>query len=178
MERSTEDLVRRLWAHEQIRQLAARYALAVDSRDLDALVSLFVPDVRVGRDSSGRAALHAFFDRSLREVGVSMLHVGTHVIDLVDDDHATGSVYCHGEVQERDRWIRQAILYRDTYERRDGDWLFVRRVHELWYGQAVEPHPLDQVPADWPERSYGRGTVPETWPTWAVFWAEGIAEGR
>ena len=47
----------RLIARDEIRQLAYRYALAVDSRDIDTLVDLFVPDVQVGRDASGREAL-------------------------------------------------------------------------------------------------------------------------
>ena len=168
---TTDDAVARLWAHEQIRQLAAHYAVAVDSRDLDSLVELFVDDVRVGRDTYGRDALRASFDESLRGVGVSMLLVGTHAIDLVDAEHATGSVYCHGEIQDGSRWIRQAILYRDNYERRDERWYFVRRIHELWYGQAVETSPLDQPAANWPEHHDGRGTVPESWETWNRFWA-------
>src|SRR3954465_597838 len=121
-------------AYEAIRQLAARYAVAVDSRDLDALVDLFVDDVRVGRDEYGRAALRRAFDVMLRAIGVSILNVGTHEITLVDADHATGVAYCHGEIEGGDRWIRQAIAYSDSYERRDGQWLFVRRVHELFYG--------------------------------------------
>ena len=40
--------IERIEATEQIRQLAARYALALDSRDVDALVALFVPDVTTG----------------------------------------------------------------------------------------------------------------------------------
>ncbi len=170
---TTPELVERLWAHEQIRQLAAHYAVAIDSRDLDALVGLFVADVRVGRDSSGREALKASFDNSLRGIGVSMLNVGTHAIDLVDADHATGSVYCHGQIQDGERWIHQMILYRDTYERRDGRWFFVRRIHELWYGQVASPNPLEQAPANWPERHDGRGTVPESWSSWRRFWAVG-----
>lgn len=166
-------LVTRLWAHEQIRQLAARYAQAVDARDLDALVALFVDDVRVGRDTDGREALATSFRASLGAIGVSMLHVGTHVIDVVADDRATGSVYCRADVVEDGRMIRQAILYRDTYARRDGRWLFVRRVHELWYGEVLDTNPLDQPPAQWPVRSYGRGTVPESWPSWASFWGDG-----
>ena len=58
----------RLLAHEEIRQLAAGYAAATDARDLDTLVSLFVDDVRVGRDAHGRDALKAFFTESLRGV--------------------------------------------------------------------------------------------------------------
>ena len=166
-----QNALEKLLAHEQIRQLAAHYAVAVDSRDLDALVALFIDDVRVGRDTFGRDALRASFDVSLREIGVSILSVGTHAIDLVDADHATGSVYCHGQIQHGDRWIHQMILYRDTYERRDGDWFFVRRIHELWYGQAADRNPLDQEPANWPTNHDGRGTVPGSWPSWAAFWS-------
>jgi SnoaL-like domain len=158
-----------LLGYEQIRQLASRYALAVDSRNLDDLVALFVPDVQVGRER-GQAALRAQFDASLRGVERTFLLVGTHVIDLVDDDHATGSVYCKGEIQSGDRWIQQAILYSDTYERRDGRWLFVRRVHRLWYGAEVGVNPLTLPPANWPEHHDGMGTVPEHWETWRAFW--------
>jgi hypothetical protein len=79
----------RLASTEAIRQLVVRYALATDSRDLDTLVGLFVDDVQVGHDERGRAALRAFFDRSLRDVGVTILYVGNHVIDFDDPDHGT-----------------------------------------------------------------------------------------
>ena len=49
----------RLESLDQIRQLPARYALALDMRDMDAMVGLFAPDVRVGKDASGRQALRA-----------------------------------------------------------------------------------------------------------------------
>ena len=166
-----KDIVERLWAHEQIRQLVSHYAVAIDSRDLDLLVSLFIDDVRVGRDTYGREALKESFEKSLGDIGVSMLNVGTHAIDLVDADHATGSVYCHGQIQDGERWIHQFILYRDTYERRDGQWFFVRRIHELWYGEAAMSSPLSLAPADWPVNHDGLGTVPQSWPTWIDFWA-------
>jgi ketosteroid isomerase-like protein len=162
--------VERLLAYEAIRQLAARYALAMDQRDLDALVALFVDDVQVGRDEAGHEALRRSFDTQLRSVGITILNVGTHVIDLAGDDHATGSVYCKGEIQDGDRWIHQAILYEDTYERRDGRWLFVRRRHHLWYGAEVGVNPLTLAPADWPARHDGRGTLPQRWESWRAFW--------
>jgi len=118
-----------LVAHEQIRQLASRYAVAMDARDIDALVSLFVEDVRVGRQQVGRDALRANFTEQLRDLGVTILLVGNHVISLVDEDHATGIVSCRGEIEMGDRWVVQAIQYHDTYERRGGTWLFVRRRH-------------------------------------------------
>jgi len=162
----------RLVAHDEIRLLAARYAVAVDTRDLDTLVALFVPDVRVGRDTTGHEALRASFGASLSAIGVSILHVGTHVIDLVDDDHATGVQYSAGQVEEAGRWVHQSIVYRDTYERRDGRWLFVRRIHELFHGVEAWANPLEQEPADWPERSHGRGTAPGSFPAWGRFWAD------
>jgi ketosteroid isomerase-like protein len=166
--------VERLLAYEEIRQLASRYALAVDSRNLDALVALFVPDVAVGTDATGRDALRAQFDVSLRAVGRTFLLVGTHVIDLSDADpgleRATGSVYCKGEIQDGARWIHQAILYDDVYERRDETWLFVRRRHRLWYGAEPGVNPLTLGPANWPEHHDGLGTVPEQWASWREFW--------
>ncbi len=162
----------RLVAHDEIRMLAARYAVAVDSRDLDALVALFVEDVQIGRDRVGREALRESFESSLSAVGVTMLHVGTHQIDLAGADEATGLVYCLGQLADGDRWIHQSILYRDIYARRDGRWLFVRRTHELWYGQAMESNPLEQPPAHWPAHPDGRGTVPESFPSWERFWLD------
>lgn len=166
----TDSQVERLLAYEEIRQLVARYALATDSRDLDSLVALFVDDVQVGQQQRGRAALRAFFDRSLRDVGITILNVGTHVIDFDDDEHAHGVVYCRGEIQIRDRWVVQAIQYRDTYERRAGHWFFVRRRHLLWYGRDIGTSPIGLSPANWPESQTGTGELPHDWPTWRTFW--------
>jgi ketosteroid isomerase-like protein len=140
----------------EIQQLAHRYAVYVDARDIDRLVELFVPDVKVGSEGSGRAALRASFDRQLRATGVSFLQVGNHVVDFEDDAHATGVVYCRGEIQEggreSTRWIVQLIQYHDRYERREGRWLFVRRKHLLVYGADLGQSPLGLPPADWPRR--------------------------
>jgi len=164
------DDVARLLAHEEIRQLVYRYALAIDSRDLDALVELFVDDVRVGHEASGREALRESFDHQLRAIGISILSVGNHIIELEDDDHATGIVYCRGEIQLDERWIVQMIQYRDRYARRAGRWHFVRRVHLLWYGAEVGQSPIGLAPANWPESQVGRGTLPESWESWRRFW--------
>jgi hypothetical protein len=163
--------VERVVARDEIRQLAFRYAFAIDSRDIDLLVSLFVPDVRVGRER-GREALRASFEESLGAIGVSILFVGNHLIDFESPDRASGIVYCRGQIQDGERWIEQAIQYRDSYQRRDGRWLFARRIHVLWYGVETAERPLDQEPAEWPRRHVGRGTVPEDLPSWQAFWRD------
>lgn len=168
------DDLERLVATDQIRQLASRYAVALDGRDLDALVALFVDDVQVGRDRFGRAALRESFDAQLSQIGISILFVGNHVIDFDDDDNAQGVVYCKGEIQDGERWVEQAIQYRDHYARREGKWLFVRRVHLLWYGIEHGPgsaaNPLALAPANWPEKHAGKGTIPESLQSWKRFW--------
>jgi len=40
----------RLESIEEIRQLAGKYSLSLDMRDLDAHVNLFAEDIRVGRE--------------------------------------------------------------------------------------------------------------------------------
>ena len=159
-----------LLAREEIRQLAYRYALAIDSRDIDTLVGLFVDDVQVGRDSFGHAALRESFETQLREVGITILFVGNHLIEFRSDTRATGVVYCKNEAQLGERWIHQAIQYRDDYERRDDAWLFVRRRHLLWYGSDVGENPLALPAANWPKSQVGQGTLPGSWKSWQSFW--------
>src|SRR5215471_18147742 len=95
---TTEERVDRLESLAAIRQLPSRYALCVDSRDVDTMVSLFVPDVRVGRDATGRDALRAWFVKSLSRLADTVHFVGNHVVDFDDPDHAHGIVTCHDEV--------------------------------------------------------------------------------
>jgi ketosteroid isomerase-like protein len=165
------DALERLIAKDQIRDLAHRYSIAMDSRDLDALVALFVEDVRVGRERSGRTALRDDFDRQLREIGISILMVANHVIDFDDDQHARGIVYCKGEIQDGERFITQAIRYDDSYEKRGEHWYFVRRKHLLFYGREQGENPLQLPPANWPQNHSGRGTLPESLESWQRFWA-------
>jgi hypothetical protein len=155
----------RVVARDEIRQLVARYAVRMDARDFGGVAALFIEDVQVGRDQRGRPALHAFLEAAVREMPITILNVGTHVIELDDADHGRGVVYCRGELAVDDRWVVQAIQYRDTYARRDGDWFFVRRQHLLWYGRDVGTSPLGLPPARWPEHATGWGE-PEGWDAW------------
>jgi hypothetical protein len=111
----------RLESLAEIRQLPVRYALALDSRDMDMMVSLFTPDVRVGREASGRAALRGWFVKTLSEPKMSVHFVGNHIVDFDDADHARGIVYCHDELGRPDGgWDEGMLQYWDTYVRVDG----------------------------------------------------------
>ena len=160
----------RLESTEQIRQLAHRYALAIDSRNLDDMVELFVDDVRVGRETSGREALRAWFLDALARIGPSIHFIGNHVIDFTDADHATGIVYCRDEVDRHVDWAHGYIQYWDRYERRHGRWYFVRRRFHRWF--LVDTLTRPRAGAGVVEDVLGTGRLPDAWPSWARFCEE------
>ena len=57
-----EQRLERLESKDAIKELASKYALALDVRDLDSLVNLFHEDVRVGKKGRGRLALKQWFN--------------------------------------------------------------------------------------------------------------------
>ena len=152
--------------------MASRYAVALNHRNLDALVELFVADVRVGRDDVGRESLKQNMAAQLRDGHRTILQVSNHVIDVVDADHATGIVGTRAEIERGDEWVIQVIEYHDTYERRDGRWLFVRRRHHLWYGADMLTRPNVLPEANWPKSQTGKGTLPEIMPSWQAWQSE------
>ena len=153
-----------------IQQLPIRYAMAVDSRDLDGWTALFVPDVRVGRNTSGRAALREAITPQIRQFYRSIHQIVGHRIDLVDPHHATGSVYCRAEHEVGSRWVIMAIRYDDEYRKVDGQWLFVRRKEKHWYAADLVEHPQKVGMNSWSPPA-GPPALPQEAPTWASFWA-------
>ena len=161
-----------LEASEAIRQLVARYAVALDSRNVADLVDLFVDDVRTHDGGTGRDALAAWFDAILRPYTTTFHHLGGHVIDLVDADHATGVLYCRPEHEVGEDWVVMPMQYWDRYERRDGRWYFRSRSVHAFYAADVRDHP-----AGAPGRFHFPGNplvtvadLPQRWPSWQSFW--------
>lgn len=173
-----EQRLDRLESLHEIRQLPYRYAYAVDARDIDAFMALWddsqepteYPDLDFHKFAEGTGR---FFKTSVASIHL----VANHVIDFVDDDHATGKVYCWVQTDRHGTWVRQMVLYLDDYVRRNGTWLFAKRRHLLWYGEKAEANPRHQEPMDWPHGdlhgngSFGRGSLPEDFATYRAFWA-------
>jgi hypothetical protein len=158
---------------QAIQQLAARYAVAVDSRDVDSWVQLFIEDVNCGRHGKGRKVLREVIAGSLRTFYRSIHFVGNHQVDLIDANHATGIVYCRAEHEVGAQWIVVPVAYFDEYERRDGAWYFVRRREKHWYSvdQLERPPALSHR---WPEGSKS-ASLPGDFPTWSKFWSDSPA---
>ena len=174
----------RLESLDAIRQLPARYALALDMRDMDALVWLFPSDVRVGKDRSGRAALRAYMDGTLRSpfTGTSH-HIGGHIIEFDDPDHAHGVVYSKNEHETpvpggRDEWVIMQMMYVDDYVRQDGRWYFARRLPLYWYAADLNKPPVGEAKMRWPGTEPVEGNFHKLFPSWAEFWArDGAPDG-
>lgn len=169
---SLEARIDRLESLDAIRQLPAKYALALDMRDMDAMVSLFPADVRVGREASGRQALRAYMDGTLRSpfTGTSH-HIGGHVIEFDDADHAHGVVYSKNEHETGDEWVIMQMMYVDDYVRADGRWFFARRLPLYWYATDLNKPPVGANKMRWPGTDAAEGNFHKLFPSYAEFWA-------
>lgn len=180
---ATADLLRRidrLESIEEIRMLPAKYALSLDMRDLDAHVNLFVPDIRVGRGQVGRQHLKAWVDETLRNQFTGTAHhIGGHIIEFTDPDHAIGVVYSKNEHETGPEWVIMQMLYWDEYERRAGRWYFRRRLPCYWYATDLNKPPVGDKKMRWPGREPYDGAWHDLWPSWKEFWAyppDGLAD--
>ncbi len=169
---TAEERLDRLDSLANVRQLAMRYGRAIDARDLDALVELFVPDVRVGRNEQGRGALREWFDGALRRPRSTIHFVMNHVIDFEDAENATGVVYCRDELEYPDtgEWRVGTIQYWDRYVRVDGVWCFKWRKFHRWY--IVDALDRPGHGAGVAEEVSGLNTrqLPDVYGTWSDFW--------
>ena len=165
--------LQRVEAQLAIQQLAVRYAMAVDARDLDLLAEQWSPDAWMGKQhGEGPDGVRSYFRPILQRFYRSVHMVVGHRIDLVDEDNATGTVYCRAEHESGDDWVVQAIVYDDTYRRTDGRWGFASRHHRHWYSSEVDARPKGPSFEDWPGWDGPLPDLPHSRPTWQAFWED------
>jgi len=164
----------RLESLDQIRQLPAKYALALDMRDTDALVNLFPEDVKVGKDKTGRKAMRDWFDETLgQQFDGTSHHIGGHIIDFDDPDNAQGIVYSKNEHECGAEWVIMQMIYFDKYERIDGRWYFRRRLPLYWYATDLNKPPIGDRKMRWPGVPPYHGSYHDLFPSWKEFWSRG-----
>ena len=166
-------------AYPAIQQLAARYALYMDSRDLDGLGGLFAEDTNMGPLGRGRSVLKDFYrDHVLCQYYRSVHNVYQQIIDFADADHAEGKVYCRAEHEDADRWVAMAIIYSDRYVRRKGQWYFNRRTWQHFYACDVLERPGQPTLQNWPSQvELGDPALPQAFSTWGQYW-DRVAPGK
>lgn len=169
--------IERLEALDEIRQLAAKYSLSLDMRDLDAHVNLFAEDIRVSRELTGRSHLKRWLDDTLRlQFTGTSHHIGNHIIEFDDADNAHGVVYSKNEHETPcengdTEWVIMQMLYWDNYQRIDGRWYFRRRLPCYWYATDLNKPPVGDNKMRWPDRDSYEGAFHDLWPSWEDFWS-------
>jgi hypothetical protein len=154
-----------------IQQLTARYALAIDSRNVALMASLFAEQSRFGKWGAGQQGARKFYEWAWTRFHRSVHLVSNVVVTPVSDNEARGIVYSHNERELADgTWELAKIAYFDTYVHENGSWLFLKRATRFWYRQTPEGRELGN-PAD-VRSSRGSLGLPEAWPTWNEFWEE------
>src|SRR5687767_11290680 len=117
---AVEQGLRTLEGKWELRQLVDRYAVAVDSQDVDRIMELFTADPVVSRGPAsleGYDEVRASFD-GLGERNRFSLHSNhSQIIDELDDDTAAARVFGHAEVQIGPTTMAVAYRYTDSYRR-------------------------------------------------------------
>jgi hypothetical protein len=166
-----DEAIARIEAYQAIQQLAIRYAIAIDSRDLDLMVEQWVPDVWMGKAfGAGRDAVRRFFGEVLQGFYRSVHMIVGHEIHVTGPDTATGRVYCRAEHESGANWVVQAIVYEDTYRRVGQSWGFAKRVHRHWYSTPIDEAPSGPTFENWPGRTGPLPDLPHRWQSWDRFW--------
>jgi hypothetical protein len=170
------DAIEELIARDKIRQLAERYGVYVDAKDIEAVAELFAVGLDNGKYGMGREGVRSFYDNVLRKFHCTMHLVANHVIDFDDDTHAHGVVYCRAQHHvvdpEPEHWFDEAYAYWDTYEKVGDDWFFTSRSPKAWYHQEFghPEHGTERTTKPLSRNRAMRTTMPEGFPTWAPYW--------
>jgi hypothetical protein len=156
---------------EQIRQLPAKYTLALDMRDFDAMANLFVDDVGVPGKQRGRQALKRWYADTMRTSPGSFHGVHGQIIDFETVDLGSGIVYSRNDLDLGDHWMLELMIYLDRYERREGIWYFQRRTPLYWVHTDPNEPPLGDQKLRPPGRGViDRGGYHDAFPSWKQFW--------
>jgi hypothetical protein len=162
-----------LLAKDEIRELAFRYALALDTRDFEMFAELFSREgtfegVLTGPTVGSREIARSVA-KTFKPFGATVHFVANHLIDLESESSARGVVYTRAEHEVDGQWIVQAMQYWDRYETEDGRWRFAGRRLLAWYAVDKLDRPLGHDTLRWPTADVARRTLPEAWPTFAAY---------
>ena len=166
-----ESRLERLESIDAIRDITARYPLALDARDLDTLVNLFIEDVKASPNvARGRAPLKAHYEQLCRGWGYTVHQVFQQAIDFESPEKAMGHVYCKAEHDIDGHFVVAMLRYLDRYERRDGHWYFRWRRTPMWYVTEVRDGPIGEPRIRWPNRPPEPAALPNAFETYRRFY--------
>lgn len=149
MENSDSSLLERIERIEselEIRNLAARYAVVMDDRDVDRIPALFTKNARVTTgdgvmNSSGRDELLKLYEGRFAQLGAT--HHIVHGMDIAVDSPTTarGVISSTAEVHRNGVHQVVALRYHDKYEKEDGAWRIADRCMLYFYYVPLDEYP-------------------------------------
>jgi hypothetical protein len=125
--------IERLIAIQEIQELQARRCYALDHEDWATYEALHAPDhVSHSQDESRFEGAKANADRvAAAKKGPSMHHLHTPIITFESPTKANGVWSMEDHIWWKDgdegHWLHGWGYYYESYEKRDGKWLFTRR---------------------------------------------------
>lgn len=113
-----------------INDLVVSYATLLDDAQWDALGELFTLDAvfaSANSTTTGRAAIIENFKVKHAPFTATWHDPHGIAVDLVDTNHATGTVIAYAELGAPELTLSMSIRYQDHYLRDGGKWRFAKR---------------------------------------------------
>lgn len=160
-----EGRLQQLEDRQSLSDLVTRYEIALDDRDIDALMNLFTADARFhlapgagaelasGPDIRGRDNLRTFYSDRIRNYSLTLHYHHSQMIEFESESVATGVVMSHAEIASDGDAVIGALRYYDAYRREGDGWKFAERVTRFWYDMRMSDLPErlgDPLRLRWP----------------------------
>lgn len=144
--------LRRLQDRQELRDLTLRYCRAIDDSDWAALRQMFADRAGIPGAPGGDETVDQL--RAIRSTYGRTIHT-THgqLVEFTDDDHATGMVPSHAELDIGGETVVCAMRYYDDYVREAGGWRFARRQIKFVYAlpwPRMDRALTEDLPVHWP----------------------------
>jgi ketosteroid isomerase-like protein len=159
--------LRRLEDRAELQDLVARYFLAADGDDLDALRNAFATDASFAISGSvgghGREGIVSFLVEQRQSMGLTLHTPNYGLFTLKTADSARGLVGAHVELVLNGEAIYGAVRYVDEYVREDGVWRILHRdmrTIQLARWDALSDAFVSDLPVRWP----GAAPAPSEFP--------------
>ena len=144
--------LRRLQDRQELRDLTLRYCRAIDDSDWAALRGMFADRAGIAGTRGGDETVDQL--RSIRSTYGRTIHTAHgQLVEFTDDDHATGMVPSHAELDIKGETVICAMRYYDDYVREADRWRFARRQIKFSYAlprSRMDGALTDELPVQWP----------------------------
>jgi SnoaL-like domain len=147
--------VRRLQDRQELRDLTLRYCRAIDDSDWAALRGMFADRAGIA-DAPDAPGGDEIVDqlRAIRSTYGRTIHTAHgQLVEFTDDDHATGMVPSHAELDIKGETVVCAMRYYDDYVREADGWRFARRQIKFTYAlpwPRMDVALTEDLPVHWP----------------------------